>query len=122
MDSAILEACQYKNCKKSKKNMAADNISNNLCNIGAHNIDNDSIIEPLTEMQNKGPINKLFRPIEVSNTSSKLPQSTPSPSAEENLAITINDSINKSIPLFLNRSLPVTPIVEPNTTPCFFYW
>ena len=56
MDSAILEAINY------------------LCDIGAHNIDSDSIIKTL------------------------------------NFII-----INKSIPPLLNRSLPATPIVEPNT-------
>ena len=100
--------------------MTADNISNYLCNIGAHNIDNDSIIETLKEIQNKGLINKLYRPKEASNTTSKTPQSTPSQSktkpAEENHFITINDSIDKSIPPLLNRSFPATPIVEPNTT------
>ena len=60
MDSAILEAINY------------------LCDIGAHNIDSDSIIKTLN-------------------------------------FIIINNSINKSIPPLLNRSLPATPIVEPNT-------
>ena len=72
-------------------------------------------------MQNKGLINKLYRPIEASNTTSKTPQSTPpqskTPPAEENHFITINDSINKSIPPSTNRFLPATPIVEQNTTP-----
>ena len=81
--------------------MTAD-ISNYLCNIGAHNTDNDSILETLKEMQNKGLINNLYRPIEASNITSKTPQSTPSqsktPPAEENnfiniIDITINDSI-----------------------------
>ena len=58
--------------------MTEDNISNNLCNNGAHNIDNDSIIETLKEMQSKGLINKLYRTIETNNTASKTPQSTPS--------------------------------------------
>ena len=97
--------------------MTADYISNYLCNIGAHNIDN----ETLNEIQNKGLINKLYRPIEATNTTSKTAQSTPSqsktPLAEENHFIIINDSINKSIPPSLNRSLPATPIVEPSTTP-----
>ena len=39
------------------------------------------------------------------------------PPPEENNFITINDSIKKSIPSSLNRSLSATPIVEPNTTP-----
>ena len=97
--------------------MTADNISNYLCNIGPHNIDNDSIIKTLKEMQSKGLFNKLYRLIETSNTATKTPQSTPSqfktPSAEENHFITINKSILPS----LIRSLPETPIVEPNTTP-----
>ena len=80
----------------------------------ANNIDNDSIIETLKEMQSKGLINKLY------NTTLKTSQSTPSqakaPPAEEKHFITINDSINKSITPSLNRSLPATPIVEPNTT------
>ena len=101
--------------------MTADNISNYLCNIGPHNIDNDSIIETLKETQSKGLFNKLYRLIETSNTAAKTPQSTPSqfkiPSAEENHFITINDSVNKSILPSLIRSLPETPIVEPNTTP-----
>ena len=100
--------------------MTADKISNYLCNIGAHNIDIGSIIETLKEMQSKSLINKLYRPIETINTTSKTPQSTPSqsktPPAEENHFITINDSINKSIPLSLNRSLFATLIVELNTT------
>ena len=101
--------------------MTADNISNYLCNIGPHNIDNDSIIKTLKEMQSKGLFNKLYRLIETSNTATKTPQSTPSqfktPSAEENHFITINDSVNKSILPSLIRSLSETPIVEPNTTP-----
>ena len=101
--------------------MTADNISNYQCNIGAHNIDNDSIIETLKEMQNKGLINKPYRPIEASNTTLKTPQSTTpqskAPPAEENHFVTVNDSINKSILASLNRSLPATMIVEPNTTP-----
>ena len=101
--------------------MTTDNISNYLCNTGSHNIESDSIIETLKEMQNKDLINKPYRPIEASNTTSKTPQSTHSqfktPPAEENHFITINDSINKSIPPSLNRSLPATPIVEANTTP-----
>ena len=104
--------------------MTADNISNYLCNVGAHNIDNNSITETLNEMQNKGIIDKLCRPIEASNTTSRIPQSTLSqsktPPAEENHFITINNSINKSIPPSLNRSLPATPIVGPNTTPRIF--
>ena len=72
-------------------------------------------------MQNKGVINKLYRPIEASNTTSKTPQFTPSqskaPPAEENYFITISVSINKSILMPLNRSLPATPFVEPNTIP-----
>ena len=43
---------------------------------GAHNIDNDSIIETLKEIQSKSLINKLCRPIEESNTTSKTPKST----------------------------------------------
>ena len=101
--------------------MTADNISNYLCNSGVHNIDSDSIIETLKEMQNKGLINNLYRPIEASNTTSKTPRFTPSqfktPPAEENHFITINDSINKSIPPSLTRSLPATPFIEPNITP-----
>ena len=38
--------------KLQKKKVTADNVSNNLCNIGAHNIDSDSIIGTLKEMQN----------------------------------------------------------------------
>ena len=53
--------------------MTADNVSNYLRNIGAHNIDNDSIIKTLKEMQNKGVVNKLYRPIEANNTTSKTP-------------------------------------------------
>ena len=82
--------------------MTADDISNYLCNIGAHNTDNDSTIETPKEMQNKDPINKLYRPTEPSNTTSRTPQSTTSqsktPTAEENHFITINGSINKYIP------------------------
>ena len=60
--------------------MTADNISNYPCDIGAHNTDNDSIIETPKEMQNKDLINKLYRPIEPSNTTSRTPQSTTSQS------------------------------------------
>ena len=95
--------------------MKADNISNCLCNIGAHNIDNDSIIETLKEMQNKDLINRLYIPIESRNITWKISQSTPSqsktPPAEENHFITINDFINKSILTSLNRSLPATLII-----------
>ena len=45
--------------------MTADNISSYLCNIGAHNIDNDTIIETQKEIQNEGLIYKLYRPIEA---------------------------------------------------------
>ena len=72
-------------------------------------------------MQNKGLINKLYRPIEAKNTTSKTLQSNLSqyktPPFEEKHFITINDCINKSIPPSLNRSLAATPFVEPNTTP-----
>ena len=75
MDSAILEAINYVS-KISKKKMTTDNILNYLYNIGAHNIDNDWIIETLKEMQNNGLINKFYRPTEASNTTSKTPEST----------------------------------------------
>ena len=105
--------------------MIADNISNYLCNTGAHNIDNDSIIEILKEMQSKGLIhNKLYWPMEANNTTSKSPQSTSWQSkttpAEENHFIKINDFINKSLPPSRNRSLPGTPIVEPNTPRVYY--
>ena len=58
--------------------MTANNVSNYLRNIGAHNTDNDSIIKTLKEMQNKGLVNKLYRTIEANNTTSKTPQFTPS--------------------------------------------
>ena len=84
-------------------------------------------------MQNKGLIKKLYRPIEASNIISKTPQSTLSqsktPPSEENHFITIIHTIillmivYKYIPPSLNRSLPATPIVEPNTIPhVFIYW
>ena len=76
MDSAILEACHYVS-KISKKLVTAD-ISNYLCNIGVHNIDNYSIIETLKEMQNGSLINEFYKPIEASNTTSKTTQSTSS--------------------------------------------
>ena len=100
--------------------MTTDNIWNYLYNIGAHNLDNDWIIETLKEMQNNGLINKFCRPSEASNTTSKTPESTTSqsktPPAEENHFITINDSINKSILPSLNRSVPATLFVDLNTT------
>ena len=120
MDSALLETINYVS-KISKNKVTADNISNYLYNIGAHNIDNDSITETLKEIQSKGLINKLYGPIETNNTTAITPQSTTSqsktPPAEENHFITINDSISKSIPPSLNRSLPATLMVEPNTIP-----
>ena len=59
-------------------------------------------------MQNKVLNNKLFRPTEASNATSKTSQSTSSqsksPLAEENHFITINNSINNSTPPLPNRS------------------
>ena len=72
-------------------------------------------------MHSKGLINKIYRPIEANNTTLKTSQFTlcqsKIPPAEKNHFITINDSINKTTPPLLNRSLPATSIVEPNTTP-----
>ena len=72
MGSSILEAINYVS-KIIKKKVTADNVSNYLYNIGAHNIGNDSIIETLKELQSKSLINKLCRPFEASNTTSKKP-------------------------------------------------
>ena len=104
-----------------------------MYNIWAHNIGIGWIIETLKEMQNKGLIKKLYRPIEANNIISKTPQSTLSqsktPPSEENHFITIMHTIillmivYKYIPPSLNRSLAATPIVEPNTIPhVFIYW
>ena len=72
-------------------------------------------------MHSKGLINKIYRPIEANNTTLKTSQFTlcqsKTPPAEKNHFITINDSINKTMPPLLNRSLSATSIVEPNTTP-----
>ena len=80
-----------------------DIISIYLNNKGAHNIDNKSIIQTLNQLQGKGLINQLYRPIDTAITS-KAPHSTPlqpvmSAIAENHLNGTSdNDIINKPIP------------------------
>ena len=44
MDGAITEACHYVT-KFSKKKVTADNISNYLCNTGAHNTDMTQLLK-----------------------------------------------------------------------------
>ena len=120
MDNLILEAIQYIS-KISKKKVTEDSISTYLNNKGAHNIDNKSIIEILKQLQGKGLINQLYRPIDTAVTS-KAPHSTTSqsvisPLAENHVHDTSdNDIINKPIPS-INRSLPATPMAGINTTP-----
>ena len=85
MDNLILEAIQYIS-KISKKKVTEDSISTYLNNKGAHNIDNKSIIEILKQLQGKGLINQLYRPIDRAITSkashSTTSQSVISPIAE----------------------------------------
>ena len=85
MDNLILEAIQYIS-KISKKKLTEDSISTYLNNKGAHNIDNKSIIEFVKQLQDKGLINQLYRPIDTAITSKALhsinSQSVISPIAE----------------------------------------
>ena len=80
-----------------------DIISIYLNNKGAHNIDNKSIIQTLNQLQGKGLINQLYRPIDTTIIS-KAPHSTPlqpvmSAIAENHLKGTSdNDIIKKPIP------------------------
>ena len=122
MDNLILEAIQYIS-KISKKEVAEDTISTYLNNKGAHNIDNKSIIKILKQLQGKGLINQLYRPIDTAITS-KAPHSTTSqsvisPIAENYVHGTSDNDIDKPIPS-INRSLPATPMAGINTTPRVF--
>ena len=71
--------------------------------IKAHNIDNESVIQTLNQLQGKGLISKRYRPIDTTITS-KTPHPTPSqslisPSAENHVNDTsVNNIINKPIP------------------------
>ena len=108
MDNLILEAIQYIS-KISKKKVTEDSISTYLNNKGAHNIDNKSVIEILKQLQGKGLINQLYRPIDTAITS-KAPHSTTSQSvispiaenhvhdtSDNDIVTSVNDIINKSI-------------------------
>ena len=127
MDNLILEAIQYIS-KISKKKVTEDSISTYLSNKGVHNIDNKSIIEILKQLQGKGLINQLYRPIDTAVTS-KGPHPTTSQSvissiaenhvhdtSDNDIVTSINDIINKTIPS-INTSLPATPMAGINTTP-----
>ena len=127
MDNLILEAIQYIS-KISKKKVTEDSISTYLNNKGAHNIDNKSIIEILKQLQGKGLINQLYRPIDTAITS-KAPHSTTSQSvispiaenyvndtSDNDIITGDNDIINKSIPS-ISRSLPATLMPGINATP-----
>ena len=72
--------------------------------IKAHNIDNESVIQTLNQLQVKGLISKLYRPIDTTITS-KTPHPTPSqslisPSAENH----VNDT-SMSIISLINYSI-----------------
>ena len=115
MDNLILEAIQYIS-KISKKKVTEDSISTYLNNKGVHNIDNKSIIEILKQLQGKGLINQLYRPIDTAVTSKgphpTTSQSVISPITENHVHDTSdNDIINKPIPS-INRSLPATPMAD----------
>ena len=118
MDNLILEAIQYIS-KIGKKKVTEDSISTYLNNKGVHNIDNKSIIEILKQLQGKGLINQLYRPIDTS----KGPHPTTSQSVISSIAenhvhdTSDNDIINKTIPS-ISRSLPATLMAGINTTPC----
>ena len=127
MDNLTLEAIQYIS-KISKNKVTKDSISTYLNNNGAHNIDNKSIIDILKQLQGKGLIRQLYRPIDRAITS-KAPHSTTSKSvispiaenhvhdtSDNDIVTSVNDIINKPI-LSINRSLPATPMVGINTTP-----
>ena len=120
MDNLILEAIQYIS-KISKRKVTEDSTSTYLNNKEVHNIDNKSIIEILKQLQSKGLINQLYRPINITVTS-KGPHPTTSQSVISSIAenhvhdTSDNDIINKTIPS-INRSLPATPMAGINTTP-----
>ena len=127
IDNLILEAIQYIS-KISKKKGTEDSISTYLNNKGVHNIDNKSVIEILKQLQGKGLINQLYRPIDTAITS-KAPHSTNSQSvistiaenhvhdtSDNDIVTSVNDIINKPIPS-INRSLPATLMCGINTPP-----
>ena len=104
MGNSILEAIKYIS-KISKKKVTEDSISTYLNNKGAHNIDNKSIIEILKQLQGKGLINQLYRPIDTAITS-KAPHSTTSqsvisPIAENHVNDTSGNNIVTIVPMIL---------------------
>ena len=119
MDNLILEAIQYIS-KISKKKVTEDSISTYLNNKGAHNIDNKSIIEILKQLQGKGLINQLCRPVNTAITS-KAPPSTTSHSvispAENHVNDTSDNDIVTSVNDIINKPIPATPMAGINTTP-----
>ena len=78
-------------------------------------------MEILKQLQRKGLINQLYRPVDTAITS-KAPHSTTSQSvispiaenhvddtSDNDILTSVNDIINKPIPS-INRSLPATPM------------
>ena len=120
-NSLILEAIQYIS-KISKNKVTVDSISTYLNNKGTHNIDNKSVIEILKQLQGKGLINQLYRPIDTAITS-KAPHSTTSqsvisPIAENHVHDTSDNDIVTSVNDIINKPIPATSMAGINTTPC----
>ena len=121
MGNLILEAINYIS-KINKKKVTEDSVSTFLNNKGAPNIGKKSIIEIPKQLQGKGLINQLYRPIDTAIISkaphSTLSQSVISPIPENHVNDTSeNDITNQPIPS-INRSLPATPMAGINSTPC----
>ena len=69
-------------------------------------------------MQTRGVIDKFIRPIVIA-TASKTPSKVKTSIVPGNHVhdISNNESINRSIPPLINRSLPAAPTARVNTTP-----
>ena len=118
MENSILEAINYVS-KISRQKVTVESISTFLNKKGPSNIEDQYIMEALKDMQDKGVINKYNRLINL-----KSPQPTEIPTTAEKVNVanirSIHDSMNKTFPLLLNRSLPTTPPTTANTTPRLF--
>ena len=112
MDSLTHEAINYAS-KVSKENVTVQSISTFRNNKDACNFENDSIMCTLKELQAKGLISKFNKPIDIATASKLL-----------FLVLHVNDisnneSINRSIPALINRSLFSARAAHVNTTPRF---
>ena len=85
-------------------------VSTYLNNKGTHNIDNKSIIETLKQLQGKGLINQLYRPIGTAIATkvphSTTPQSVISPIAENHVHDTSDNDIVTSVNDIINKPIP----------------